>query len=101
MFYKIFISTIFLFASFSFKSNTANTSKIVPKKLAASNIISNIDNKIQLIYNSLQANQFQLPKEECFAEALKGFYAFKEKGAIKRDILTLVDFSLSSNSKRL
>jgi hypothetical protein len=42
-----------------------------------------------------------LPKEECFAEALKGFYALKEKGLIKRNILTLVDFSLSSNAKRL
>lgn len=101
MFYKIFISTIYLFVSLSFEGNTANIPKIEPKKLAVSNAISNIDSKIQLIYNSLKANQFELPNEECFAEALKGFYAFKEKGAIKRDILTLVDFSLSSNSKRL
>jgi len=63
--------------------------------------MSNIDSKIQLVYNSLQANQFQLPNEECFAEALKGYYSLKEKGLIKRDILTLVDFSLSSNLKRL
>jgi hypothetical protein len=101
MIYKIFISSLYLFVLLSFKGNTENTHKITTNKTAVSNVISSIDSKIQLIYNSLQANQFQLPKEECFAEALKGFYELKEKGLIKRDILTLVDFSLSSNAKRL
>lgn len=101
MIYKIFISTIYLFVSLSFKGNTTNTPKIATNNTAVSNVMSSIDNKIQLVYNSLQTNQFQLPKEECFAEALKGFYELKEKGLIKRDILTLVDFSLSSNAKRL
>jgi len=101
MVYKIFIATIFLFASFSFKSDTEVSPKITTKKLIVSNVLSNIDSKIHSIYDSLQTNQFQLPNEECFAEALKGFYALKEKGAIKKDILTLIDFSLSSNSKRL
>jgi hypothetical protein len=36
-----------------------------------------------------------------FTKALKGFYKLKEKGLIKKDILTLIDFSLSSNVKRL
>lgn len=101
MIYKILISSLYLFVLLSFKGNTENTHKIATNKTAVSNVISSIDSKIQLIYNSLQANQFQLPKEECFAEALKGFYELKEKGLIKRDILTLVDFSLSSNAKRL
>ncbi|HKO75914.1 MAG TPA: murein L,D-transpeptidase catalytic domain family protein, partial [Flavobacterium sp.] len=80
---------------------TTNINKIATNKKNIPNVISSIDSKIQLVYNSLQVNQFQLPKEECFAEALKGFYELKEKGLIKRDILTLVDFSLSSNAKRL
>lgn len=101
MIYKIFISSLYLFVLLSFKGNTENTPKIATNKTAVSNVMSSIDSKIQLVYNSLQANQFQLPKEECFAEALKGFYELKEKGLIKRDILTLVDFSLSSNAKRL
>ncbi|HEU4791984.1 MAG TPA: murein L,D-transpeptidase catalytic domain family protein [Flavobacterium sp.] len=101
MLYKIFISTFYLFLSLSFKGNTTNINKIATNKKNTPNVISSIDSKIQLAYNSLQVNQFQLPKEECFAEALKGFYELKEKGLIKRDILTLVDFSLSSNAKRL
>jgi len=101
MIYKLFISSFYLFVSLSFKGSITNTPKLTANKTAVSNIMSNIDSKIQLVYNSLQANQFQLPNEECFAEALKGYYSLKEKGLIKRDILTLVDFSLSSNLKRL
>ena len=101
MSYKVFIIIIFLFASFSFKSNTEVSPKITTKKLIVSNVLPIIDSKIHSIYDSLQTNQFQLPNEECFAEAMKGFYTLKEKGAIKKDILTLIDFSLSSNSKRL
>lgn len=101
MFYKLFISSFFLFASLSFKGTATNTPKTTVTKKIVTNVLSSIDSKIQLVYNSLRSNQFQLPKEECFAEALKGFYSLKEKGLIKRDILTLIDFSLSSNAKRL
>lgn len=101
MIYKIFIPTFYLFLSLSFNGNTENATKIASNKTAVSSRLSSIDSKIQFLYNTLQVNQFQMPKEDCFAEALKGFYALKEKGLIKRDILTLVDFSLSSNAKRM
>ena len=38
---------------------------------------------------------------ESFSKALQGFYLLKEKGLIKKDIITLIDFSLPSTSKRL
>ncbi|AOW09246.1 murein L,D-transpeptidase catalytic domain family protein [Flavobacterium gilvum] len=101
MFYKFFIAIPFLLASLSFTGKTEVSTTIKSKKLAVSKTISDIDSKIQSTYNSLQTNQFQLPNKECFCEALKGFYAFKANGLIKKDILTLIDFSLSSNSKRL
>jgi hypothetical protein len=49
----------------------------------------------------LNSNHFALPNLESFKEALKGFYSLKQKGLVQKDILTLVDFSLSSNVKRL
>lgn len=101
MLYKIFIPAFYLFVSLSFNGNSANVTKTTTKRAPVSNVITTIDSKIQLLYKTLKVNQFQLPKEDCFAEALKGFYALKEKGLVKKDILTLVDFSLSSNSKRL
>ena len=49
----------------------------------------------------MNSNQFELPNLESFSAALKGFYSLKERGLVQKDILTLVDFSLSSNVKRL
>lgn len=58
-------------------------------------------NKVVSVYNNLNANHFQLPNLESFSEALKGFYSFKEKGIIKKDYLTIIDFGLSSKVKRM
>lgn len=53
------------------------------------------------IYNQLDANSFAMPNFECFNTALNGFHLLKSKGLVQKNILTLVDFSLSSNTKRL
>lgn len=101
MIYKVFPAVLFFLFSFSssevfypeLKNNNILVSKTVP--------VSSMDNNIEMVYNNLHANNFALPKEESFIQALKGFYLLKEKGLIKKNILTLVDFSLSSNLKRL
>lgn len=63
--------------------------------------VSNSEMNAEWVYDNLNANHFSLPKMESFSEALKGFNLLKEKGLIQKDILTLIDFSLSSNVKRL
>jgi hypothetical protein len=63
-----------------------------------------VDNTVSMnasIYKQLDANSFTLPNFECFTAALDGFYKLKSKGVVQKDILTVVDFSLSSNTKRL
>jgi hypothetical protein len=57
--------------------------------------------KNQSIYNQLDANSFRRPSFDCFNLALDGFHLLKDKGLVQKNILTLVDFSLSSNMKRL
>lgn len=99
MIYKIFLASFFLFSSFT--SNEKLVSKFTPKESHASVVKSNFDVNAEIVYHKLQCNQFAMPKQESFTEALRGFYLLKEKGLIKKDILTLVDFSLSSNTKRL
>lgn len=42
-----------------------------------------------------------MPAFECFAKAIKGYTKLKEEGKIKKDYLTVIDFSLSSTAKRL
>lgn len=59
------------------------------------------ESKIVAVYHQLDANSFVLPSFESFSVALEGFQLLKEKGIIKKNILTLVDFSLASTAKRL
>lgn len=55
----------------------------------------------EFLYNQLRGHRFMLPTFESFSEAITGFFQLKEKGVVQKDILTIIDFSLSSNVKRL
>lgn len=102
MIYKIIPASLFFVFSFfsinSFISKSENKNAIAIEKTINPNLD---DANVEMVYNHLHSNQYALPKLESFAKALKGYYSLKEKGLIKKNILTLVDFSLSSNSKRL
>lgn len=52
------------------------------------------------VYHALVSNCGR-PAENVFAAAFEGFYNLKAEGRVEKDILTVVDFSLSSNQKRL
>lgn len=96
MIYKFLPLLLLFFASFAPKS-TNNTDP----KLLANTKVANLAVRIEMIYNSLDANSFALPQVECFKRAMTGFYALKQKGLIEKDILTVIDFSLSSTKKRM
>jgi hypothetical protein len=101
MIYKDFLSFLFFFSSFYFSPNFISTNENKNGIVLKKEFKSNIDITIELEYNNLHSNHYSLPKHEIFAQALKGYYLLKEKGLIKKNIVTLIDFSLSSNSKRL
>ncbi|MBC7525158.1 MAG: murein L,D-transpeptidase catalytic domain family protein [Flavobacterium sp.] len=91
---KFFLLVAF-FTLVSFAPNLSKTSTIrTPSTYSKTN-------KIEFLYHSLDANNFQLPKLESFSKALEGFYFLKEKGLIQKEFLTIIDFSLSSKAKRL
>jgi len=90
---KVFTIALLFFTSVIFISN--------PKLKATINRSTKIETDTKMVYADLQTNNFELPQIQSFSEALKGFYKLKEKGIIKKNILTLIDFSLSSNMKRL
>ncbi|PWB20000.1 murein L,D-transpeptidase catalytic domain family protein [Flavobacterium sp. HTF] len=101
MIYKIYPLVVFLLLSFGKDSkNTTELKTATTKSIAKVEKVA-IDVKIENTYNALKSNNFALPELKIFSEALKGFYLLKERGAIQKDILTLIDFSLSSNTKRL
>jgi len=101
MIYKIYPLLVFLLLSFGKDSkSTPETKKVATKSIARVEKLT-VEAKIEGVYHALNPNNYQLPELKTFSEALKGFYLLKEKGVIQKDILTLIDFSLSSNTKRL
>jgi hypothetical protein len=94
--YKFFpLFFIVLLTSFTNLPDKTNSVKVTA--LAEESPVS----KNASIYKQLDANSFAMPSFECFSTALDGFYLLKGKGHVEKNILTLVDFSLSSNTKRL
>jgi hypothetical protein len=97
MTYKFFPILVFILSTFS--SNKIETPSKLPSSLISKT--ENFSTEIIDVYNHLNHNNFALPKLESFQKAMLGFYEMKKKGNFKKDILTLIDFSLSSNEKRL
>ena len=72
-----------------------------PKILASVVETSTLEVKINTICRKLKDNNTVLPDLKVLSQALAGFYDLKERGVITKDILTVVDFTLSSTVKRL
>jgi hypothetical protein len=53
------------------------------------------------LYTQLNNNNHNAPDFETFDVAIKGFTILKDKGLVKKNIITIIDFNLSSNKKRL
>jgi hypothetical protein len=87
-----------LFFLFSF--TTTNKINTVYSKNHATSFFSK-DVEAETLYHKLNCNEFELPNLNCFTEAITGFYELKQQGLIEKDIVTLIDFSLSSTVKRL
>ena len=96
MIYKILPLFLVFLMSFAPESVTHTDPKLI-----ASTATNNLAAKIEMSYYSLNNNHFSLPEITCFTKAMEGFYALKEKGMIQKDVLTVIDFSLSSTKKRL
>src|SRR5690554_7690163 len=52
-------------------------------------------------YLDLDENNFAKPELESFKAAYKGYYKLKEEGKIKKDLLTIIDFTKSSTERRM
>ena len=84
-----FIVLLMSFTNLPNKSNSADINSITETNSVSKNVS---------IYNQLDANSFVLPSFDCFNLALDGFHLLKEKGLVQKNILTVIDFSLSSKS---
>ncbi|MGV3695618.1 murein L,D-transpeptidase catalytic domain family protein [Flavobacterium sp.] len=94
--YKFFpLFFVVLLMSFTSLPNKTNPAE-VNAPIAVETLPANAS-----LYNQLDTNSFAMPNFDCFNIALNGFQQLKQKGLVTKNILTLVDFSMSSNTKRL
>lgn len=96
MIYNFFTSVFFLFLTI-----TATTPKHAETAANPINAEVNAASETVSVYNTIKAHSVSVPKLECFQKAMAGFKRLKAQGKIKKDLLTLIDFSQSSNTKRL
>ena len=80
-------------SSFLYKPESSKLTSVV--------VSNSIASKVEAIYNNLATNNFMLPQKKSFTKAMEGYFLLKERGVVQKDILTLVDYSLSSKVNRL
>lgn len=81
--------------TFSMVTNAQNT-----KKTRYASAVKNVS-MIESIYCSIDEKNLHVPSLSSFTMAFEGFQDLKNAGLIEKDILTIIDFSLSSSKKRL
>ncbi len=96
MIYKVLPILLLGFISYSTNYSNTNLHTIDLTTTTVSNL-----SKSEIVYESLNKSHFDLPTKESFTYALDGYYRLQETGKIKKNLLTVVDFSMSANEKRL
>jgi hypothetical protein len=93
---KNFLTISLLFLSFGLTSfHNGIKSEAIKEKLPTH--ISEAES----LYTTLLSSSMEAPSQESFLYAFEGFQKLKSEGKVQKNLLTIVDFSLSSNQKRL
>jgi hypothetical protein len=69
--------------------------------LVAKNTKYTLEAKCKLFYQELAVEDYSLPNFDSFSKAFEGYEQLKNQGKIENDVLTIIDFSLSSSEERL
>lgn len=92
----LFFVTLFLF----YPSNCIYLSADLPENSASPEAGMALGNYMTWFYNELNDDMGK-PDFQVFKQALTGFFVLKSEGKLNDNLLTIIDFSRSSNEKRL
>lgn len=105
---KIVILSLCVLTSFAFTSSHISMENVASLKANTTEAIINktsleisLEEKIKSTYHEFNLNNVEMPSLISFQKGMLGYYKLTEKGKIKNDILTIVDFSLPSSKKRM
>lgn len=99
----IVFSFAFTFAPNENKS-TSETSASSPEILTPVEEITenlSLEEEINLLHNVFSNTNASVPSLESFSNGMKGYYKLLDQGLVEKEILTIIDFSLSSTQKRM
>ncbi|WP_034888978.1 murein L,D-transpeptidase catalytic domain family protein [Gillisia sp. Hel_I_29] len=108
MTYKILTVFAALATSFAFTTLDGhnNTNVTIPTTTletspTAKSATLTFDEKVNVMYNEFVENNTSVPNLESFKYGVMGYSKLEDKALIKKEILTIIDFTLSSTQKRM
>lgn len=99
MIYNIYF--ILFLSLFSSKPTNENTPSFSKHNKALSLAKNSTITKAEHIFSLIEENSSTVPSLESFEVAFKGYESLRGANKVENNILTIIDFSLSSNKKRL
>ena len=91
-----------IFLSF-FTINPTTKSSVNPNQGEQTNLIAknNLLSKTEQKFSLIEENSISVPSLESFEVAFEGYESLKSQNKLENNILTIIDFSLSSSQKRM
>lgn len=95
----------FLTASFAFTTHNALSSSAptveLPKLAKIETPVLTAEEEVEKLYNLFSTNNTSVPALNVFEKAVKGYEKLETENKLKKNLLTVVDFSLPSTEKRM
>ena len=105
MTYKILTVISFLTFSFAFTTTDGLGSTAIDEKPIAliESITENltVDEEIKQVYADFVENNNSVPDLDSFKNGMMGYFKLSDKNLLDKNILTIIDFTLSSTKKRM
>lgn len=103
--YRILTVAAAILFSFAFtKTDNLNPSNNISNNeiaTSATPVAKTFEEKVLNIYTEFDKNNTSMPALSVFEQAMKGYSKLKEDGKVSNEILSVIDFDLSSTKKRL
>lgn len=103
MIHKLLIVTAFLTAGFIFTTNAEPTvnDSLTATSLKTEDPELSFEEEVNLLYETFSLENTSMPSLTSFKNGMKGYIKLQKEGKVKNELLTIVDFSLSSSQKRI